>query len=151
MEKLGYGPDKRLAIKVSTRNIPAYRDPAVILIDQLKEIYIDGELDTIETANWHAKVTRKDYTVGAQRHRQRRRRSRPAILRKLRLRLGPQLQRLLQSRARQDEFDRQSMEADQEKRKKLVWEIDRKCRRTAPGRSSLTTAARPAGSRRSRG
>jgi hypothetical protein len=29
-------------------NIPPYRDPAVILIDQLKEIYIDGELDPIE-------------------------------------------------------------------------------------------------------
>ena len=40
-----------------------YRDPAVILIDQLKEIYIDGMLDTVETANWHTKVTRKDYAV----------------------------------------------------------------------------------------
>ena len=56
MEKLGYGPDKRVAIKVATRNIPTYRDPSVILIDQLKEVRIDGELDTIETANWHAKV-----------------------------------------------------------------------------------------------
>ena len=46
MEKLGYGPDKRSSIKVSTRNIPSYRDPAVILIDQLKEIYIDAELDS---------------------------------------------------------------------------------------------------------
>ncbi|HEY3619986.1 MAG TPA: hypothetical protein VGK96_24515, partial [Candidatus Sulfotelmatobacter sp.] len=63
MKKLGYGPDKRLPLKVSTRNLNSYRDPAVILIDQLKEIYIDGELDTIETANWHAKVTRKDYSV----------------------------------------------------------------------------------------
>jgi peptide/nickel transport system substrate-binding protein len=26
MAKLGYGPDKRLAIKVAARNIPAYRD-----------------------------------------------------------------------------------------------------------------------------
>ena len=40
-------------IKVSTRNIADYRDPAVILIDQLKEIYIDGELDTVDTAIWH--------------------------------------------------------------------------------------------------
>ena len=32
MEKLGYGPDKRLTLKVSTRNIPPYRDPAVILL-----------------------------------------------------------------------------------------------------------------------
>jgi peptide/nickel transport system substrate-binding protein len=33
MQKLGYGPDKRLALKVSTRNIPPYRDPAVILTE----------------------------------------------------------------------------------------------------------------------
>src|SRR5947207_6693974 len=63
MEKLGYGPEKRLEVKVSTRNVPPYRDPAVILIDQLKDIYIDGVLDTVETANWHTKVTRKDYAV----------------------------------------------------------------------------------------
>ena len=50
MEKLGYGPDNRLPIKVSTRDLPVYRDPAVILIDQLKEVYIDGELDTIDTS-----------------------------------------------------------------------------------------------------
>jgi peptide/nickel transport system substrate-binding protein len=64
MEKAGYGPDKHLALKVSTRNIPAYRDPAVILIDQLKTIYIDGELEPIETANWFPKIARKDYQVG---------------------------------------------------------------------------------------
>ena len=57
MEKLGYGPDKRLPLKVSARNLNSYRDPAVIAIDQLKEVYIDGELDTVETANWHAKIT----------------------------------------------------------------------------------------------
>jgi len=39
MEKLGYGPDKHLAVTVSTRNLAPYRDPAVILIDQLKQIY----------------------------------------------------------------------------------------------------------------
>jgi hypothetical protein len=38
MEKHGYGPDKRLSVKVATRNIPQFRDPAVILIDQLKQI-----------------------------------------------------------------------------------------------------------------
>ena len=64
MEKLGYGPDKRLEVKVSTRNVASFRDPAVILIDQLKQIYVDGVLETIETANWHSKVTRKDYTIG---------------------------------------------------------------------------------------
>src|SRR5204862_4636277 len=37
MKRLGYGPDKRLPVTVTTRNVAAYRDPAVILIDQLKE------------------------------------------------------------------------------------------------------------------
>jgi hypothetical protein len=41
----------------------------VILIDQLKEIYIDGELEPIDTTQWYPKVMRKDYTVGLNRHR----------------------------------------------------------------------------------
>ena len=64
MEKLGYGPDKRLPVTVSTRDVSYYRDPAVILIDQLKQIYMDGELEPVDTTNWYPKVMRKDYTVG---------------------------------------------------------------------------------------
>jgi peptide/nickel transport system substrate-binding protein len=64
MEGLGYGPGKTLKVKVSTRNIAIYRDPAVILIDQLKQIYIDGELDNVDSPQWFAKVARKDYQVG---------------------------------------------------------------------------------------
>jgi peptide/nickel transport system substrate-binding protein len=64
MKKLGYGPDKPLKIKVSTRDIPPYRDPAVILIDQLKEIWVEAELEPIDTPQWYPKVQRKDYTVG---------------------------------------------------------------------------------------
>ena len=63
MQRHGYGPDKRLAIKVSTRDIPAYRDPAVILLDQLKEIYIDAALEPLDTTQWYPKVMRRDYTV----------------------------------------------------------------------------------------
>jgi peptide/nickel transport system substrate-binding protein len=65
MQKLGYGPDKRLAVKVSTRNVDEYRNAAVIAISQLREIYIDGELEPIDTATWFPRVMRKDYTVGA--------------------------------------------------------------------------------------
>ena len=60
---LGYGPGKPLKVKVSVRNIAIYRDPAVILIDQLKKIYIDGELEPIDTTVWYGKVQRKDYSV----------------------------------------------------------------------------------------
>jgi hypothetical protein len=65
MEEHGYGPNHRLPVKVTTRNIAQYRDPAVILIDQMKQIYIDGELDTVETANWFPKIARKDSMLGA--------------------------------------------------------------------------------------
>jgi peptide/nickel transport system substrate-binding protein len=63
MASLGYGPGKPLKVKVSVRNIAIYRDPAVILIDQLKKIHIDGELEPIDTTVWYAKVQRKDYSV----------------------------------------------------------------------------------------
>ncbi len=125
MEKLGFGSDNRLEVKVSERNIPIFRDPAVILIDQLKEIYIDGELDPIETANWFPKIYRKDYTIGlnltgvgaddpdAQFYEN----YACGSQRNYTGYCNPDLQKL---------FDEQSMEADQEKRRRLVWEIDRK-------------------------
>ncbi len=125
IERLGYGPDKRLAIKVSTRNIATYRDPAVILIDQLKAIYIDGELDTIETANWFPKVARKDYQVGLNLtgsgvddpDQQFYENYACGSERNYTGYCNPELQNL---------FDRQSAVADQQKRKALVWEIDKK-------------------------
>jgi peptide/nickel transport system substrate-binding protein len=57
----GFGPNKRMSIKLSTRNIPTYRDASVILIDQLKEIWIDAELQLVETALWVPKLIRRDY------------------------------------------------------------------------------------------
>jgi peptide/nickel transport system substrate-binding protein len=64
MQKLGFGETKPLAIKIQTRNLPTYRDPAVILIDQLKKIYIAGELDILDTPRWYARLAKKDYTIG---------------------------------------------------------------------------------------
>src|SRR5262249_47753629 len=50
MKRIVYGPDKHLMVKVPPRNILFYRAPAVILIDQLKEIYIDAEMEVVETS-----------------------------------------------------------------------------------------------------
>jgi peptide/nickel transport system substrate-binding protein len=125
MEKAGYGPSKRVAVKISTRNISVYRDPAVILIDQLKEIYIDGELEVVETGNWFSKVARKDYTVG---------------LNLTGNSVDDPDQAFYENYACGSErnytnycnkdlqvlFDQQSAETDREKRRKLVWEIDKK-------------------------
>jgi len=125
MQKAGYGPDKHLAVKVSTRNIAVYRDPAVILIDQLKSIYIDAELDVVETANWFPKVARKDYALG---------------LNLTGNAVDDPDQSFYENYSCGSErnytnycnkdieklFDAQSQETDINKRKKLVWEIDKK-------------------------
>jgi peptide/nickel transport system substrate-binding protein len=125
MKKLGYGPDKRLEVKVSTRNVATYRDPAVILIDQMKDVYIDGVLDTVETANWHTKVTRHDYAVALNAtgsgvddpDQQFYENYKCGSARNYSAYCNKELDAL---------FDKQSEMSDQEKRKKLVWEIDKK-------------------------
>ena len=64
MAKAGYGPDRRLRLKVSARDVAPYRDPAVVLIDQLKDIHIDAELEAVDTSVWYTKIARKDYAIG---------------------------------------------------------------------------------------
>jgi peptide/nickel transport system substrate-binding protein len=125
MSKLGYSADKPLKIKVSTRNIATYRDPAVVLIDQLKSIYIDAELEPVESSTWFAKVARNDYSVG---------------LNLTGNGIDDPDQAFYENYACGSErnythycnkdlealFDKQSVETDVEKRKKMVWDIDKK-------------------------
>ncbi len=125
MKKLGYGPDKLLKIKVSTRDVPPYRDPAVILIDQLKEIWVDGELETIDTTQWYPKVQRRDYTVGI--NLTGTLVDDPDALLYENYACGgvgnynaycnPEIDKLI---------DRQSMEPNQDKRRQMVWDIERR-------------------------
>jgi peptide/nickel transport system substrate-binding protein len=130
MQKLGYGPDKKLAVTVSTRNVATFRDPAVILIDQLKQIHVEGTLETIETANWHSKVTRKDYMVALNAtgsgvddpDQQFYENYACGSARNYSGYCNPELDK---------KFDEQSAEADQGKRKQLVWEIDKKLQEDA--------------------
>jgi peptide/nickel transport system substrate-binding protein len=125
MQSLGYGPDKHMPLKVSARNLAIFRDPAVILIDQLKQIFIDGELDTTETANWFPKVARHDYALG---------------INQTGIGVDDPDAQFYENYACGSErnytgycnkeidtlFDRQSEMSDQDARKKLVWEIDKK-------------------------
>jgi len=63
MEKLGYGPNNRLKVKVATRDFNNFRDPAVILVDQLNKIHFDAELDVVESSVWYTRLFKKDYSV----------------------------------------------------------------------------------------
>src|SRR6202043_1434894 len=91
----------------------------------MKEIYIDGVLDAVETANWFPKIARKDYMVGANL-------SGSGVddpdayffehyacgsERNYTNYCNPELEKL---------YEQQSMEPDQQKRKKFGWEIDRR-------------------------
>lgn len=125
MKEAGYGPDKRLKLKVSTRNIATFKDPAVILIDQLKQIWIDGELEIIDTSVYYNRVFKKDYVVALNL-------TGSAVddpdvtlfegyacgsLRNYNNYCNPEMTKL---------FEEQSREPDRKKRQELVWEIDRK-------------------------
>jgi peptide/nickel transport system substrate-binding protein len=124
MQKLGYGPNNRLGIKVTARDLPYLRDTAVILIDQLKQVYIDAELETIDTTNWFPKVMRKDYIVGITGGQ-----GGPDPDQNIHQLYGcggelnysgycsPEADQLI---------EQQSSTADQEKRKQLMWEIERR-------------------------
>lgn len=130
MTSLGYGPDKPLKIKLATRNAPEFRDTTVILMDQLRQISIDSELDLVETVNWFPQLARKEYHVG--------------FIFSLTSVDDPD-QQLYENytcgsernymgycdREMEGRFERQSIEADPEKRKELVWEIDRKLHQNA--------------------
>jgi peptide/nickel transport system substrate-binding protein len=125
MESLGYGPDKRLQLTVATRNIAPYRDVAVVLISQLKEIYIDAELNPIDTTQWYPTLMRKDYKVGVNV-------TETAVddpdvafyenyacgaPRNYTGYCNHEVDRLI---------DQQSAEPDPQKRKKIVWDIERR-------------------------
>jgi peptide/nickel transport system substrate-binding protein len=124
MQKLGYSDAKQLAIKIQTRNLPTYRDPAVILIDQLKKIYVTGELDILDTPRWYARLAKKDYTIGlnvtgvsvddpdgniVENYSCKSERNYPQYC-------NADVDKLLAA---------QSRELDREKRTKIVWEIER--------------------------
>jgi peptide/nickel transport system substrate-binding protein len=125
MQKLGYGPDKRLALTVSTRNLAPYRDPAVILIDQLKEIYVDGVLEPLDTTQWYPKLTRKDYAVGLNITETAVDDPDPAFyenyvcgaVRNYTGYCNPEVDKMV---------DAQSEESDVEKRRRMVWAIEKK-------------------------
>ena len=97
----------------------------MILIDQLKQIYIEAELEPIDTTVWYTKIQRKDYSVGMnltgvgvddpdtnfyENFHSTSDRNYTAYK-------NPEIDKLI---------DQQSAELDREKRKKIVWEIEKK-------------------------
>ncbi len=125
MRNAGYGPERHLPIKIFTRNVSTFRDPALILSDHLKEIYIDAVLDVVETPQFYSRVFKKDYQIG---------------MNATGYSLDDPDQVFYENygcgslrnymnycnREVQAMMDAQSAELDVEKRKRMVWEIERR-------------------------
>ena len=130
MRELGYGPDKPMPLKVTTRNVASYRDSSVILIDHLKSVYIQGELEVLDSSVWYARLLRKDYAVGM--NVQGTGIDDPDVQffenytctseRNYTGYCNPELEKL---------YKQQSAMKDFEARKKVVWDIDRKLQEDA--------------------
>ena len=125
MEYLGYCLSNRLKVKILTRDFQAFRDAAVILVDQLNKIHFDAELEVIELSVWFGRMMRKNFAVGI-------------LLRGVAVDDPDSM--LKEAYACQSEgnfttycnseverlLDEQSQEADVDRRKQLIWQIERK-------------------------
>jgi peptide/nickel transport system substrate-binding protein len=125
MESLGYSKDNPLKIKVTTRSLDSYKDAAVILIDHLRHIHIEGELSVAESSAWYNIMQRKNYTVA---------------LNVTGVGVDDPDANLVENFLCRSErnftqycnpgvdklIEEQSREADVEKRRRIVWEIEKK-------------------------
>jgi peptide/nickel transport system substrate-binding protein len=125
METLGYGPGKRLKVKMSTRDWQVYRDRAIILVDQLNKIHFDAELEVIESSVWFGRMVSKKYAVAL--NLTAAAVDDPDSMLKENYACGSQNNFAKYCNPEVEELlDRQSQEADADKRKALVWEIERR-------------------------
>ena len=125
MRRLGYGPDNMLQTRIFTRDINNFRDPALILNDQLKQIFINAELETADTPQYYPRVFKKQFAIG---------------LNLTGSSLDDPDQNFYENYAcgslrnytgycnkdLERDFEAQSMETDPAKRKTIVWAIERK-------------------------
>src|SRR3546814_13169887 len=65
MTELGYWPDNPLRLKLSTRNIAVFRDPDVIVLDQLQTIHIEAYLVVPAVALWSSLIARLHFQIGS--------------------------------------------------------------------------------------
>jgi peptide/nickel transport system substrate-binding protein len=124
MEEAGYSATNKLPIKISTRDLASYKDPAVIMVDQLNKVHFNAELEIIESSVWFGRAARQDYAVA---------------LNLTGSSVDDPDATLVESYACGSEYNyskycnpkldemlrEQSAERDVEKRKKMVWEIER--------------------------
>ena len=124
VRSLGYGPENGMKLTITTRNLSDFRDPASIAADQLKNVWIDSDVEPVETANFIPKLMRSEFSLA---------------LTAIGSGLDDPDQTFYENYVcdskrnythycnhKVDELvDEQSMERDFSKRREMVWDIDR--------------------------
>ena len=64
LAEAGFGPSNPLKLELATRAQANYLDFASFVINELKQIGVEGTLKQIETAQWHPYATRREFQVG---------------------------------------------------------------------------------------
>ena len=65
LRESGITPQNPLKVEMGVRAIAIYLDMASFVVNELKQVGIEGTLKQVETAQWHPMATRGDYTIGA--------------------------------------------------------------------------------------
>jgi peptide/nickel transport system substrate-binding protein len=64
LAEAGFGTSNPLKLELAVRAIPMYLDFAAFVVNELKQIGVEGTLKQIETAQWHPYATRREFQVG---------------------------------------------------------------------------------------
>lgn len=123
LAKAGFGPDKPLKIRLTTRALAAWRTPASLLADQLREVNIEAELDIVEGLQWSQRIERRDYVVAVDSTANAVDDPDQALFENYACRSERNLGRYCNGEIERL-FERQSAEADAGKRREMVWDID---------------------------
>jgi peptide/nickel transport system substrate-binding protein len=65
LREAGITPQSPLKVEVGVRAIAIYLDMASFVVNELKQVGIEGTLKQVETAQWHPMATRGEYQMGA--------------------------------------------------------------------------------------
>jgi len=61
----GYTASNPLRVEMVTRNLAIYRDMAAFVLSELKQVGVEATLRSIDTVEWYAIASRKDFQIGA--------------------------------------------------------------------------------------
>lgn len=125
LAEAGYGPDRPLKVTVSTRAFDTFMETATWVVAELNGVGIQATLEPIETVAWYVRLAKREFVIGVNRTASAaadpdavlRENYSCGALRNYSDYCSPEAEALM---------DKVSVETDAKKRRRLVWDIDRR-------------------------